>query len=64
MSSLLNDPQHWRERAREARAIAQETDNPMVRRSMAQIAEEYDRVAEKAERRVLDGAGSDPEPDR
>jgi hypothetical protein len=49
MSSLLNDPQHWRERAREARAIAEET-------------EEYDRVAEKAAQRVLDGAGPDPQP--
>jgi hypothetical protein len=62
MSSLLNDPQHWRERAREARAIAEETDNPMVRRSMFRIAEEYDRVAEKAAQRVLDGAGPDPQP--
>jgi hypothetical protein len=54
MSSLLNDPQHWRARAREARAIAEETDNPMVRRSMSRIAEEYDRVAQKAAQRVFD----------
>jgi hypothetical protein len=59
MSSILNDAKHWRERAREARAIADETDNPMVRRSMFRIAEEYERVAEKAAQRASDAGDGD-----
>src|SRR5215831_14461793 len=34
MPGILNDPEHWLDRARSARAIADETDNPMIRPSM------------------------------
>ena len=34
MPGILNDPEHWRDRARSARTIAHETDNPMIRPSM------------------------------
>ena len=52
MASLLNDSKHWRDRAQEARAIADETDTELIRRSMLRIAEEYERVAEKADGRA------------
>ena len=51
-ASLLNDSKHWRDRAQEARAIADETDTELIRRSMLRIAEEYERVAEKADGRA------------
>jgi hypothetical protein len=52
MSSLLNDPGHSRERAQEARKIANESDNVLVRRSMIKIVEEYEMLARKTEERV------------
>jgi hypothetical protein len=52
MSSLLNDPRHWRERAEEVRKIANDSDNVLVRRSMMKIVEEYEMLARKAEERV------------
>jgi hypothetical protein len=52
MSSILHDPEHWIVRAQEARAIADETDNPMVRRSMLKIAEEYQLLAKRAGKRA------------
>ena len=52
MASLLNNSKHWRDRAQEARAIADETDNELIRRSMLGIAEEYERVTEKADGRA------------
>jgi hypothetical protein len=47
-SSLLNNPEHWRNRAGEARRIAQELDDAEQRKSMLEIAEAYDRIAERA----------------
>jgi len=52
MSSILNDPHHWLSRAQEARKIANETDNAMIRRSMMRIAEEYELLAQRAGSRV------------
>jgi hypothetical protein len=47
--ALISDPKHWRSRAEEARAIASRLDNPQARLAMERIAEEYDRLAERAE---------------
>jgi hypothetical protein len=52
MASLLNDPKHWRERAAECRKVAAESD-PLVRRSMMQVVEEYEELAKRAEERIL-----------
>jgi len=41
---------HWRERAREARAQAREIDDPIGRRALLGTAENYDQLAEQAER--------------
>jgi hypothetical protein len=46
MSSKLDNPEHWRELAREARTVARATGNPEVRASMLIIAAEYDKVAD------------------
>jgi hypothetical protein len=49
---LLNDPQHWRERAAEARSHAEFTD-PEARSAMLLVADGYERVAKRAELRLL-----------
>src|SRR5262245_30307438 len=49
---LFNDPKHWRERAEEARANAEQISNPEARRKMYEIAESYDRLAQRAEERL------------
>jgi hypothetical protein len=45
---IIYDPQHWRTRALEARAIADGLADGDARRSMLKIAEEYERLAERA----------------
>jgi len=51
MSSLLDDPEHWRSRAEEARSVAEQPSNPEAKRTMLRIAAEYELLAEQAERR-------------
>jgi hypothetical protein len=48
---LLDDPKHWRTRAKQARAIAAEMKDPDNQRTMLDIAAHYDVLAERAERR-------------
>lgn len=43
------DHTHWRERAEEARAIAEGLDDPECVRIMLRIAEGYDQVADRAQ---------------
>jgi hypothetical protein len=47
--SIWDDSDHWRACAREARVIADATDNPMVQRSMLRLAEQYDLLVKNAE---------------
>ena len=49
---LLRDPAHWRARAKEARDVADQIADPESRRRMITIAEEYERLAERAETRA------------
>jgi hypothetical protein len=50
MSSLLDDPEHWRSRA-EARSVAEQLSDPEAKRTMLRIAAEYELLAEQTERR-------------
>ena len=52
MTSFIFDPKHWRERAEEARTIAEKMDDPVARQSMLRIAEEYELLAIRAETRA------------
>jgi hypothetical protein len=48
--SHINDPQHWRKRAEEARAIAESlTDDLEAKRLMLNVAADYERLAKRAE---------------
>jgi hypothetical protein len=49
--STVDDPQHWRRRAQEARRIAEQLDDPAARTTMQEIAVSYERLAELAHAR-------------
>jgi hypothetical protein len=46
---LQLDAAHWRERAREMRALAEHVSDEEARRRMVRIAADYDGLAERAE---------------
>ena len=47
----MKDGTHWRERAKEARTMADACDHPEEKRMMLDIARSYDTLAEGAEKR-------------
>ena len=54
VATSLHDPDHWRRRAQEMHAIADGmTILPSAKASLLRTAEEYERLAERAERRAL-----------
>jgi hypothetical protein len=48
----INDPKHRRERAEEARTVADELTAPDSKRRMLRIADDYEELARRAERRL------------
>ena len=52
MPSLHNDPEHWRKRAKEARALAEKMTDAVSKKAMMEVAEKYDEVAARATERV------------
>jgi hypothetical protein len=53
MPSLVNDPQHWRFRAEEARKRAAQMTDPAGKQIMVDIAMSYEKLAEEAEKRLM-----------
>jgi hypothetical protein len=53
-----HDGKAWRARADECRAIADTFENPETRANMYLIADDYERMAENAERRATKAAGA------
>jgi hypothetical protein len=51
--ALINSPSHWRDRAEEARRIAEDMSDAEAKRMMLGIADDYDRLAQHAETRLL-----------
>jgi hypothetical protein len=53
--NLLNDPAHWRRRAREARSIADQLDDPAAKKTMHEVAQHYEQLAAIADTRAVAG---------
>jgi hypothetical protein len=53
MEVLTDRPQDWRLRASELRAVAVKMRDPIATRITLHVAESYDRMAERAEERLL-----------
>lgn len=50
-SHFVNDPDHWRRRADEMRALAADMTDAETRQTMLRLAKDYDRLAKRAEQR-------------
>jgi hypothetical protein len=50
----INDPKHWLDRAKEARALAEHMDDPEAKRTMLKNADDYERLAQRAEGEVAE----------
>jgi hypothetical protein len=50
-SSHLNDSEHWRDRAKEARAMAEDMADPVSKQKMLDVAANYEHLAKRAEDR-------------
>ena len=48
----INDPKHWRERAEEARTVAEQLTDLDSKRRMLRIADDYEELARRAEKRL------------
>lgn len=51
--SVWNDPKTWRQRAEEARALAELMSDASARENMLKIADAYEEMAKKAEERAI-----------
>ena len=50
---LLNNVKHWQDRAEEARLHAEQLTDPEAKRMMLEVAGSYDKLAARAEERLL-----------
>jgi hypothetical protein len=51
---FMNDPKHWRDRAADARALASEMRDLDSQAMMLRLADDYDNLAIRAEKRAHD----------
>ena len=49
----ISDPKHWLGRAKEVRALAEQIDDPEAKRTMLKNADDYERLAKRAEERAV-----------
>jgi Asp/Glu/hydantoin racemase len=58
MASHLNDPNYWRDRAEELRAVAEHLKDPNAKAMVLGCAGDYDILAQRAEERLKAGGNS------
>jgi hypothetical protein len=51
MASMLDDPEHWRKLAQDARTRAAHIEDPAAKRTLEGIAASYDQLADRAAQR-------------
>jgi hypothetical protein len=51
--SHINDPAHWRRRAQQTRTLADQLTDLQAKAAMLRIAEDYERLAKRAEARSI-----------
>jgi hypothetical protein len=49
----LNDPEHWRRRAEESRALAEQMSDETSKKMMLKIADDYEKLAARAAARLI-----------
>jgi hypothetical protein len=59
---LYNDPEHWRKRAEDARALARLMSDWVGKEAMMEIANNYDRLAARAVERLTQSAHGPTKP--
>jgi hypothetical protein len=52
LASFINDPEHWCHRAEEMRTLSEDMRDPVAEAMMERIAEDYERLARRAEDRL------------
>jgi hypothetical protein len=57
MPILLNNPAHWHLRAQEARLLAAQLEDLEAKAATLKIAEEYERLAVRATKRIEEAGG-------
>jgi hypothetical protein len=48
----IDDPAYWRQRATDSRRMAEQLDDPVQKKTMLEIADGYDQLAELAQSRM------------
>jgi hypothetical protein len=51
-ASPINDPEHWRKRADEARSLANDVKDEISKQMMLQVADDYEHCAKRAQQRA------------
>jgi hypothetical protein len=51
-ATLIEDPEHWRQRADEARSLANDMKDEISKQMMLQVADDYEHRAKRAQQRA------------
>lgn len=54
--AIVNNPDHWRNRAEEVRLLAEDMKDDVSKQTMLRIADDYERLALRAEQRLMAAA--------